>query len=391
MRKDFKRKLLFVTLVHPDFLPPVLTLAQTMKDHGYDIHILTFDSLVPSAGTQLKGIEIECIGKHHNEPLLKRLSLRDNFKKRVNEIVKTRVDGIVAFCPFSFLSVKKFHGSVPLVYFALEVKDFLWSKFLKSPLSHLNNLQTFRSISQCDLVVTPSLQRSAWLAGRCRIQAMPETILNTAYIEDYNPDDTVAAFQSLVPEHFLGKKIVLYTGNVNPRLSVLEAIQAFTKVNDPGCAMVVTGMKDNEYSDEIRRFVDMSTLKNNILLLPFVTREQMIALQVHAHIGVCVFREYNDFIASKMIAPNKIGEYLYRKLFLLGVEGAYMDIFEANGVAALAKNPEADSIAIALKEALIKLEQVGISERIANFVKKYYCMQVQAAPIIDFFSKTSNR
>jgi hypothetical protein len=91
-----------------------------------------------------------------------------------------------------------------------------------------------------------------------------------------------------------------------------------------------------------------------------------------------------------MIAPNKIGEYLYRNLFLLGVRGAYMDVFEANGVAALARDSEVGSIKDALSDALIKLKQAETSSKISNFVKKYYCMQVQAAPIVNYFVNRKN-
>lgn len=385
MSKDTRKRLLFVTLIHPDFLPPVLTLAQTLVDHDFDIHILTFDSLVPSAPVTFKGIEIECAGKHHNEPLMKRMALRGKFKQRVKEIVDSGIGGIVAFCPFSFLSAIKFHSRTPVVYFALEISDFRWSDFLRSPLSHLNNLQTLRSLHKCELVATPSLQRSSWLAGRCHTEILPETILNTAYIEDYDPNESRDTFVKLIPPHFTSKKIVLYTGNVNERLSVFEAVKAFDLLQDDDCALILTGIKDNTYCNEIKLFVENSSLRNNILLLPFVTRAEMIALQTHSDIGVCVFREYRHNIASKMIAPNKVGEYLYRNLFLLGVKGAYMDIFEANGVAALAKDSEVGSIKDALVESLIKIKQVETSDKITKFVKKYYCMQVQAAPIINFF------
>ena len=38
------KKILLLTLVHPDFLPPVYSTGQVLRDLGFDIHILTFDS-----------------------------------------------------------------------------------------------------------------------------------------------------------------------------------------------------------------------------------------------------------------------------------------------------------------------------------------------------------
>ena len=132
-------------------------------------------------------------------------------------------------------------------------------------------------------------------------------------------------------------------------------------------------------------------MKDNIKLLPYVSREEMLALQANAHIGACLVREDDDNIASKMIAPNKVGEYLNKGLFILGVKGIYMDLFEKAGVASLSETPSVNDISITLKKALQHTGKDNNREMIVSFVKDYFCMQKQAVPIINFLSKHKNK
>ena len=61
------KKILLLTLVHPDFLPPVYAVAQVLRDLGYRIHILTFDSYVPAELNLGSNIELE-MKETHNDP-----------------------------------------------------------------------------------------------------------------------------------------------------------------------------------------------------------------------------------------------------------------------------------------------------------------------------------
>ncbi len=383
-----KQKILLLTLVHPDFLPPVYACAQTLRDVGYDIHILTFDSYVPSEINLGGNIALESIGKHHDTPFFQRWSLRRKYTGRVGELIDINTAAIIAFCPFSFLTGLKFRASTPVIYFAMEIADFTTKFFSRSPLSHLNNLMALHSLSKASLVATPSVQRSAWLAGRSHLDVMPQTIFNTAYYsESEAAKPTYETFKSIVPQHFLNKNIVLYTGAVNERLCVFELVKAFDLLGDSSAALVVTGMKDNEYCNSIRQFVAQSKVKENIKLLPYVSREEMLALQANAHVGACLVREYDDNIASKMIAPNKVGEYLNKGLFILGVKGIYMNLFETAGVGALAETPSVEDISGTLKKVMEQADLANNKQMIVSFVKNYYCMQKQAAPIINFLAK----
>ena len=386
MQPGGRKKLLLLTLVHPDFLPPVYAMAQTLRDEGYAIHILTFDSFVASEtdlGTQ---IVIESVGRHNVPSLLKRLRLRKKFARRASEILKEDVVAVIAYCPFSYVTALEIGKSRPVLYMAMEMSDFFWKRFFESPVSYLNNLNTLRSLTKAALVATPSVQRSAWLAGRCHLGFLPKTILNTAYLPAGAPESTYETFRGIVPPHFLNKKIILYTGSVHERLCVLELVKAFDLLQDDSCALLITGVNDNPYGNEIRKFAESSRTKKNIHLLPFVPRAEMLALQVNAHIGVCLVREYEDKVASKMIAPNKVGEYLLSGLYLLGVNGLYMSQFENRSIASLAQSPLPADICTAMKTAINTIQDPNYKLTIAHFVREYFCMQRQLKPVIQLLS-----
>ena len=162
-------KILLLTLVHPDFLPPVYSVAQVLRDLGYDIHILTFDSFVPAELNLGSNIELESIGRHYDAGTIQRIKLRRKFAERARNITKENPKAIISFCPFTFNCGLDIRNNIPLIYVALEIADFVFSDFLKSPLSYYRNLRTFQKVHKADLLATPSIQRSAWLAGRCRL------------------------------------------------------------------------------------------------------------------------------------------------------------------------------------------------------------------------------
>lgn len=386
MRSQLGKKILLMTLVHPDFLPPVYATAQCLRDLNYDITILTFDSFTPSDDPISEGIKIESIGKHHDVGIMERLKLRRKFANRAQQLAEERPIAILSFCTFSFITSLKFKSLSKLIYIALEVADFNWAGLMTSPLSQLHRHSAIRNLHKADLVATPSIQRSAWLAGRSHVAKMPVTVLNSSYYEEPNSDKGLSyeVFKKIVPAHFLNKTILLYTGAVNNWLCIKELVEAFIQLNDPNCVFISTGFKDNEYCNNIKSLVSKFALKDNILLLPYVTREEMLALQTHAHIGAVLIREFETSIKSMMIAPNKVGEYLNKGLFLLGVKGAYMEPIEASGVASLADSIDPSDIQIALQKAIKMYCKDDIQHHIHEYVKNYYCMQVQLKPIIKY-------
>ncbi len=384
-----KKKILLLTLVHPDFLPPVYAIAQVLRDENYNIHILTFDSLVPAQIDLGANIELETLGKHYNSNTLDRLRLRNKFRKRAKQLAKENPFAIIAFCPFSFNCGLKIKNNNPLIYFALEIADFILPVFFHSPLSNYRNLKALQNIKKADIVVTPSIRRSAWMAGRCHLNTMPYTVLNTAYMTGNDDGNKLDIFNEIVPSEFLNKKIILYTGAVNTEHCILELAEAFDIVNNEQSALIITGIKDNEYCDLVKAFVEKCNSRKRILLFPYLTRVQMLSLQSNAHIGVCFEKEYQNNVRSKMAAPNKVGEYISKNLYIIGLQNEYLRVFEMIGIASLAKATDPKAISNAIIDALIAVNESDYKIRVQNFFKNYYCMQQQLTPIIKYLNENN--
>ena len=156
---------------------------------------------------------------------------------------------------------------------------------------------------------------------------------------------------------------------------------------DEQCALILTRVTDNEYNKLIKKFVSTSNIKDNILLLPNLPREQMLAIQNNAHIGITFVMETTNAIKTQMIAPNKIGEYLASNLFLVGSDVAYMKQFEAAGVAVLTKSLVAFDIAETLKLAKSKIEDKTTLQKIMEFTINIFSMQQQLLPVTEFLKK----
>lgn len=378
-----REHLLFLTLVHPDFLPPVYATAQSLRDEGYSIEIVTFDSFTPADVELGDNIKVTPLGKHHNVPLKARMALRSKFKAYAQQQLRSgRVKAIVAFCPFSFNTAVSIKGNVPVVYYTMEISDYTAADFKRSPLSTISHYKAMHSLNEAALVATPSFQRSAWLAGRAHLSFMPETILNTAYTGGKREEkNNLEILKNILPQEVFNKKMLLYTGAVNDRLCIRELIEAFVVAGQDDQVLVVTGFKDNAYCNAIRQHVENARNKNNIFLLPYVTREEMLALQGTADIGACLMKEIPGMIASKMLAPNKTGEYLAKGLYILGVSNFYMDMFGHAGVGTLAVSPSVTDVADAIRKAFAAILNTGVKDTIASYVSDYFCMQVQSEPI----------
>ncbi len=384
-----RERLLLMTLVHPDFLPPVYATAQSLRDLNYDITIVTFDSFVPAPVELGDNISVETQGKHHNVPLKQRMALRSKFKKYAQQkLGEGGFKAIIAFCPFSYNTGVQIKGNIPLMYYAMEIANFTIADLKRSPLTAISAYKTLHSLTEASFVATPSFQRSAWLAGRCGLNFMPETILNTAYVTtDTKKTDDRQILKAILPDWVFDKKMVLYTGAVNDRLCVKELVEAYDQLNDTTSVLIVTGFKDNAYCKSIKDYVAASKNNKNIFLLPYVTREEMLALQGTADIGACLMKEIPGVIASQMLAPNKTGEYLTKGLYILGVKNFYMNMFEAAGVGSLAATPSVPDISTALREAMGMIDHPDYKQRINNYVHEYFCMQKQITPMVHALKK----
>ncbi|NDC42447.1 MAG: hypothetical protein EBZ77_13020, partial [Chitinophagia bacterium] len=317
-------------------------------------------------------------------------ALRRAFRSYAAATVRNGYRAIISFCPFSFATGNAIKGSLPHIYYAMEIADFRWSDVRRSPLTALANRTALRTLHKATLIATPSFQRSAWLAGRAHLNFVPATMLNTAYLQPLpTPMHNRAALGKLLPDWVYDKKMVLYTGAVNDRLCVKELVEAYIALADRQTVLIATGFKDNEYCNAIRTLALKSPMSEHIFLLPYVSREEMLALQGTAQVGACLMKEIPGFINSQMLAPNKTGEYLSRGLYVLGVSNFYMDMFAAAGVGSLAATATVPDIAAALRHAVQQAGEPGCRERIAQYVQKYFCMQQQLKPIIALLQRYS--
>lgn len=380
--------ILLLTLVHPDFLPPVYAVAQVLRDEGYNVTILTTDSYVPAEIDLGEHITVRSVGKHHNVGLQQRLLIRTTFTSTAQRLViDQQPAAIISFCAFTLISGLQIRGKTPVIYHALEIADFLWASLKRSPLSQVNNLLALKRLHKADLLCTPSELRSEWMQKRCKLEFTPHTILNTAYIPKKQAPDSKAVYDTIVPENLRSKKTILYTGAVNHQLCVLELVQAFISINEPDSALLITGIKDNPYCNEIQELVNSSPAADRIKLMPYVTREEMLALQANANIGACLMREDENNEESKMPAPNKVGEYLAKGLYLLSVDNQYMRRFKEENIASLAESPAVEHVGNALRDALSAIEDKNYKGRIQRYVSGFFCMQQQMKPILDFLRR----
>ena len=116
----------------------------------------------------------------------------------------------------------------------------------------------------------------------------------------------------------------------------------------------------------------------------------MLSLQAHAHIGVCLEKEYETNVRSKMIAPNKTGEYMSKNLYILGLVSEYMRPFEMKGIASLSETAAKEDISKAIIDALNAVKKDAYKQTISNFVKNYFSMQHQLKPVVKFLNQLPN-
>jgi len=380
-----KNKILLLSLVHPDLLPPIYASSQVLRDSGYEVSIVCSSSTaygeVPLGG----GITVVSCGKYMGSGFAGRNKVRAEIERQARAHLGADTKAIISYCAYSYLLALKYKSQYPVVYVALEITDFKWKDILHSPQSAIRHGLTIKNLSKAALLATPSVQRSAWLAGRAGISKMPVTIHNTSYYTNEAPD--TALFESLVPPDFRDKIIFLYTGAVNATQRVSEIVKGFEQLRGDNCRLIITRFGKSDYCNEIADFVAKHNLQGKVLLLPNIPREHLLALQAHAHIGFAFVNENEQKIKTQMIAPNKLGEYLANGLFIVGSRVTYMLQFEQAGVAELVKTHEPEAIAHAMQNAMHKINTGADRQFVKQFVMESFCMQVQFQPVVEYLNK----
>jgi hypothetical protein len=182
-----------------------------------------------------------------------------------------------------------------------------------------------------------------------------------------------------VPEHLRNQRLVINTGGVSKERGVGELVRSVDYWRD-NTALVVTNVGDTSYAREVRRLAALSCRSNDILLLPLLPREQMLALQRAAVVGTSLLR--GEDLDTMFAAPNKVGEYLHAGLLVVASRSSFTERLEDRGVAVLANTLEPTEIARAVNEGLDKAATTGQRSHTLAAAREWYCMEVQLRPVL---------
>ena len=374
---------LFLSLVHPDFLPSLYAVAQVMRDADYQVDLFSFSSPVPAAHDVGPGIVLHDLGPHQGGWSTRFLARR-KFRRTVSAwSAHHATSAIIATCPFSLLvAVDVARGGVPVVYLAYETYEATWRDFARSPTNTVRNWRVLRCLTGVDVVCAPSEERAEWLQRQARLKAPPHVVLNAPYVADANTrrasdDVSLAELFGLLGT----RRVVIHTGNVSGTQVLLELIDSAQGWPEE-TVLVVTNVRDTDYGQAVRSRAAASPRSQDILLLPTVKRDTMLALQARAVVGVCLLRA-SDNLGSSIPAPNKVGEYLHAGLITVANESSYMRVLEREGVAVLARSLEPLAIAEAVMAALRISEREGARQLAQNVARSWYHMGRQFAPILE--------
>lgn len=376
-----RRRVLVLSLVHPDFLAPLYSISRVMRDEGYHVDIFSFSSKAGGTVSLPAEITLHDCGIHGGSTG-QRLSARRRFREAVARSVAEHAPAaIIASCPFSLLEARHVARGVPLVYFAFELYDPTFGSLLQSPASRLRSLRALRTARTASVVCTPSDERSAWLERRAKLPRRPMTVLNAPYRgQNESTEEARRAARALIPTAWTQRPVVIHTGNVSRTQAVAELVDSVVYWPNAAC-LLVTNVGDSPYADEIRRRVSASPRASDIALLPLLPRGQMLELQRLATVGVCFVRP-GDNLESSMPAPNKVGEYLHAGLVIAGLNTPFMRMVAEHGAAVLASSLDQRSMGESIAAALEQASASSARARIVDTARSWYSMEVQWQPVL---------
>lgn len=359
-------KIILATYTHPDFLPPVYEFYSVLTKQGHDVRIISSES---DAQESLQ----------HNYQML---TIKNTFGSGALQKIKyrTELEGIfmkeaslaeivISFCEVSFLMIDKAHKAHNFrhLHHSLEMYSVSFTDFKRSPLSTLRKLRYLNRIKNCEFVSTPSYERSGWFTAICKFKTPTNTILNCQYIDEsdiLNLKDKVSRKG--------GTTTIVHTGGVNDTRSVFELVAAFHEAQIPNTKLIITNVRDNTYCKTIREYVSKHTITNIELLGP-VSREELVEIQKNADIGIC-FMKQGQALDSKMLAPNKIGEYLKYGLSIIATDAPYYDIF-TKSIFLVNDIKNKSDVVSSLKLAVQSIENSSKNNNIE--ILKWYNMEYQ--------------
>ncbi len=354
-----------------------------MRDADYHVDLFSFSSPVPAPHDVGPGIVLHDLGPRskvveHTIPRSTQVS--GDRRGVVGSAFDVRNCSHVPIQLLLALDVAR--GGVPVVYLAYETYEATWPDFVRSPINTVRNWHVLRCLTGVDVVCAPSAERADWLQRLAGLKARPHVVLTTPRM---SPAKTLArARDDASLTELLGRlgtrRVVIHTGNVSGTQALVELIDS-APMWPEDTVLVVTNVRDTDYGREVRARSAASPRSRDIVLLPTVKRNTMLALQARAVVGVCLLRAA-DNLGSSIPAPNKVGEYLHAGLITVANESSYMRVLEREGVAVLSRSLEPLAIADAVTAALRTSEHEGARQLALNVAGSWYHMGRQFAPIL---------
>lgn len=365
-------KIILVTYTHPDFLPPVYEFYSVLKKKGYEPVIVCGES--DANESQSNTYSIISVKNTFGKSIIAKIKYRQLFKKNVLNIL-SEAYFVISFCEVSYLILEEYQKNFKYkhIHNSLEMYRTTLNDFKRAPLSTWRRMRYISKIKNCEFISTPSYERSGWLAGVAELKKPPFTILNCQYIDDEN-----LAFVKSKSTQIKDDLCFIHTGGVNDTRSVFEIVEAFHLASIQNSKLVVTNLRDNDYCNNIKNYIERNNIKNIKLLGP-VSREELIQIQKDADVGICLMKE-SSILESKMLAPNKIGEYLKYGMVVIASDAAYYDMFsECFQIIESVQN----------KEQLVKAFQncAKIKKGLVLNILEWYNMEHQMRHLLSYLSK----
>lgn len=313
-------KILLATYTHPDFLPPVYEFYSVLAALGHQPIIVCTESYAQESLSTM--YNVQAIKNTYKKSFWGRLKYRNALQNAIREYAMSDIELVISFCENSFLMVDKSMQGKKARHFhhSLEVYECRLSDFRRSFLSTWRRYRYVKKLHSCELVASPSYERSGWLTATAGLKTAVHTILNCQTISQDDLD-------------FIAHKVsvkrdavtIIHTGGVNDTRSVLELVVGFHRAAIPNSELIITNTSESAYCKKIKDYMQTNGIQN-IKLYGKVSRDELIQLQKTSDIGVC-FMKPKENLGSQMLAPNKIGEYLKYGLHILTVDMTYLDIF----------------------------------------------------------------
>jgi hypothetical protein len=171
---------LILSLVHPDLLPSLYSVADVLRQHGSEVHVITFSSPTEAAPQVWDGVQIHECGRINGD-FRNRRAARRVFRRRLEHWMRVHNPrAILVACPFAYLEALRIRArDTPIVFLFYEMYDASLGNFRESPATALRNWRTLRLLRRAELICVPSPERAGWLMARARLRRLPVAVLNS--------------------------------------------------------------------------------------------------------------------------------------------------------------------------------------------------------------------